>query len=259
MSETKTEKEFTDQEIEKILAENDIKYLTEQIKDFPGLDLILINPISQLFNHELGFLVNQVRAIPGDIVELGVHTGNNATQFLWHMPEKKYIGFDTFTGYTKKDIEDDPESDSLESNMKEKRWVHDEQKTVERIEDFNKKINQIARILLNRQDMSFAYDFEIIKGDIKRTVPKQVKKGNLKQVAFLYVDCNAYLPAIKGMESIYPILSEGGMICIDEHKNGGETKALREIAERYGLKIEDTGFQFETSVHSNPSKYIIKR
>tara|TARA_Y100000593_G_C4289168_1_gene327306 strand:- start:1132 stop:1392 length:261 start_codon:yes stop_codon:yes gene_type:complete len=86
MSETKTEKEFTDQEIEKILAENDIKYLTEQIKDFPGLDLILINPISQLFNHELGFLVNQVRAIPGDIVELGVHTGNNATQFLWHMP-----------------------------------------------------------------------------------------------------------------------------------------------------------------------------
>tara|TARA_E500000331_G_scaffold90567_1_gene86406 strand:- start:2279 stop:3058 length:780 start_codon:yes stop_codon:yes gene_type:complete len=259
MTNIKDAEEFTDEEIEKILSENDLRYLTEQIKDFPGLDLILINPISQLFNNQLGFLVNEVRAIPGDIVELGVHTGNNATQFLWHMPEKKYFGFDTFTGYTKKDMDEDPESDSLKSNMKENRWVHDKQKTVERIEDFNKKINQIARILLNRQDMSFSYDFEIIKGDIKRTVPKAVKEGNMKEVAFLYVDCNAYLPAIKGIEAIYPILSDGGMICIDEHKDGGETKALNEIAEKYGLKVEETGFQFETSVHSNPSKYIVKK
>ena len=143
--------------------------------------------------------------------------------------------------------------------MEDKRWVYDQKKTIQRIDDFNKKINQIARILLDRQDMSFSYDFEIIKGDIKRTVPSEINKGNLKQVSFLYVDCNAYLPSKKAMESIYPIMSSGGMICIDEHKFGGETKALTEIAEKYGLEVEETGFEFETGVHSNPSKYIVKK
>ena len=126
------------------------------------------------------------------------------------------------------------------------------------MEDLNKKINQIARILLDEQDVTLIYDFEIIKGDIKRTVPREIKKGNLSKVSLLYVDCNAYLPSITAMEAIYPILSDGGMICIDEHKNGGETKALNELAEKYKLEVHDTGFVFQSGVHSNPSKYIIK-
>lgn len=224
----------------------------------PEFTIVPVNPLHSLFNRELELLANQIRVVPGDIVELGVNTGNNATQFMWSIPEKKYFGFDTFTGYTKKDIEVDPKKEDLMSNMNDKRWHHDKEKTVQRIEDLNKKINQLARILLNDQDITLIYDFEIIKGDIKRTVPEEIKKGNLSQVSLLYVDCNAYLPSITSMEAIYPILSEGGIICIDEHKDGGETKALNELAEKYELEVLETGFVFESGVHSNPSKYIIK-
>ena len=241
---------------------NEVKELTLEdmtlLNPMPDFEMVPINPLECLFNRQLELIINQIRGVPGDIVELGVHTGNNATQFMWHIPEKKYFGFDTFTGYTKKDMEEDPKREDLKSNMTSKRWNHQKEKTVERIEDLNKKINQIARILLADPDVTLIYDYEIVKGDIKRTVPQKIKEGGLSQVSLLYVDCNAYLPSIKAMESIYPILSDGGIICIDEHKDGGETKALNEIAEKYGQKVMETGFNFETGVHSNPSKYIIK-
>lgn len=229
------------------------------LNPMPDFQLVHMNPIDCLFNKELELIINQIRGVSGDIVELGVHTGNNATQFMWHIPEKKYFGFDTFTGYTKKDMEEDPKREDLKSNMRDNRWRHSKEKTVERIEDLNKKLNQVGRILLNDPEVTLIYDYDIIKGDIKRTVPKEIKSGNLSDVSLLYVDCNAYLPSIKGMEAIYPILSEGGMICIDEHKEGGETKALNEIAEKYGHEVLETGFVFESGVHSNPSKYIIKQ
>lgn len=229
------------------------------LNPMPDFQLVHMNPIDCLFNKELELIINQIRGVSGDIVELGVHNGNNATQFMWHIPEKKYFGFDTFTGYTKKDMEEDPKREDLKSNMRDNRWRHSKEKTVERIEDLNKKLNQVGRILLNDPEVTLIYDYDIIKGDIKRTVPKEIKSGNLSNVSLLYVDCNAYLPSIKGMEAIYPILSEGGMICIDEHKEGGETKALNEIAEKYGHEVLETGFVFESGVHSNPSKYIIKQ
>ena len=35
--------------------------------------------------------------------------------------------------------------------------------------------------------------------------------------ALLYIDCNAYLPAIKSMENFLPYIVPGGFIVIDEN------------------------------------------
>jgi hypothetical protein len=194
-------------------------------------------------NLELKTITDQIVNIPGDIVELGVHTGNNSVQFLWLCPEKKYFGFDTFSGYTEEDIESSPNKAGLIDNKG--RWDHEPKETISRISKF-------------KEDFDLG-DFEIIVGDLKETFPQHIKENKIKQISLLYVDCNAYLPAIKGIETAYPIMSQGSIICIDEHQVGGETKSLNEAAEKYGLEVIDTGFKFESGPNSNPSKYIVKK
>jgi len=214
-------------------------------------------PQLDVINSEMGEILNKIYGVPGDIVELGVHTGNNATQFMWHCPERRYFGFDTFSGYTEEDLSIDPNKKELKEN--EGRWNYDENETIERLQDLRKKLCQFARLMLNDKNITFLYEFDIIKGDLKQTLPKNIEKGNISQIALLYVDCNAYAAALKGMECAYPLMPKGAMICIDEHKNGGETKALEEMSKKYNLPIEETGFEFVANIHSNPSKYIVKK
>ena len=194
-------------------------------------------------NLELKTITDQVEDVEGDIVELGVYTGNNSVQFLWLCQEKKYFGFDTFKGYTEEDIESSPNKEGLIDNQG--RWNHDKEETVARVQAFKEKFS--------------LGEFEIIEGDLKETLPNAIKNKKITKVSLLYVDCNAYLPAIKGIESVFPLMPEGAVICIDEHQVGGETKALNETAEKYGLEVIDTGFSFVSGPNSNPSKYIVKR
>ena len=116
---------FKDSVMEKQKLEMEDMTLLNPSSDFM---VVPINPLHYLFNREIELLVHEIRGVPGDIVELGVNTGNNATQFMWSIPEKKYFGFDTFSGYTKKDIEVDPNKESLMSNMKDNRWRHAKEK-----------------------------------------------------------------------------------------------------------------------------------
>lgn len=59
----------------------------------------------------------------------------------------------------------------------------------------------------------------------------------MSKFALLYIDCNAYTPAIKAMETFYYHLSPGAVICIDEKVQGAETRALVEFAEKRGLRV----------------------
>lgn len=195
-------------------------------------------------NIELKSILDKISEVEGDIVELGVYTGNNSLQFVWQEPNRKYFGFDTFCGYTDEDIESSPNKEGLLDNKG--RWNHSKEEVVYRINDF-------------KNTFSLLGEFEIVEGDLKETLPMFVKEGKIKKVALLYVDCNAYLPAVKGIEAVYSIMQEGSIICIDEHQVGGETKALNETAEKYGLEVVDTGFKFVSGPNSNPSRYMVKK
>ena len=205
------------------------------------------------FNAQMKFILDQINEVEGDIIELGVYTGNNSVQFMLQCPDRKYWGFDTFCGYTKEDIESSPENQGLISNQEQGRWECKESETVDRINQFR---GLIEGILPDDKPLT---DFEIIKGDLKKTLPEKISSGSINKIALLYVDCNAYLPAIKGIEAAYPIISEGGIICIDEHQTGGETKAIEETSKKYGLELIQTGFEYDNSPLSNPSKYVVKK
>lgn len=205
-------------------------------------------------NIELQFLIDKIRDVPGDIVELGVWTGNNAVEFIWQAKEKKYVGFDTFKGYTDEDIDASPNQEDLRENNTG-RWGPWEQwngalDTIKRIQNFKNLLDSDGVLLA---------DFEIVEGDLKDTLPQYIKENKIQKIAMLYVDCNVYPAALRGIEAAWPIMSKGSIICIDEHQEGGETKALKEFAKKNNQEIIETGFPFVSGPSSNPSKYIIKK
>lgn len=178
----------------------------------------------------------KIVTVPGDIVELGVAYGRNSIIFsnLVKMNGddmvRRYYGFDTFKGYTEESMKIDKHlgKESWKDNSKEYVW------------------DKIVR--LGHKDIC-----QLIEGDIVEEVPKFItQKPNLR-IALLYVDCNAYLPAIKSMEFFKKYMMPGGIICIDEKHSGGETNALLEFC-----KNNDLVLQKDPSAYSIPAYTVIK-
>lgn len=160
----------------------------------------------------------KVEKIPGHIVELGVARGRNAVLFAniiksYNDDSRKYYGFDTFSGYSEEDL-------ILNPKLSADSWKIDYKFVKSRI-----------------KNQGYQNIVEFIKGDIKRTVPQFIKENKDLKIALVYVDCNAYEPAIDALENLRNNLMENAIICIDEKRDGGESRAIKEFAHKYNLKI----------------------
>lgn len=183
------------------------------------------------YSKNIKFLLDKIKDINGDIVELGVAYGTNSIIIgEWikdNKLEKKYFGFDTFTGYTEEDLKTSPNNEGLRKNQLAQRW------------NINPKIVEGSLKASGVQGVC-----ELVQGDIKTTFPDFAKK-RFSSLAMVYVDCNAYLPAITALKSSVPYLVLGAIIVVDEHQIGGETKAFLEFVESYKrIETFKTGWHF---------------
>lgn len=163
--------------------------------------------------------------VPGHIVELGVAYGRNTIifshlmQMHGHDDVRKYIGFDTFDGYTEDSLQ-------IDKHLSASSW-----KGIS-IGDVKHRIN-IAGNFKN---------YTLIKGDLNSTLAEYLKSNPNFRAALLYVDCNAFQPAFNGMQLLKDFMSPGGVICIDEKMQGGETRALIQFCKENNLKfMRDSG------------------
>lgn len=173
----------------------------------------------------------KIKNLPGHIAEIGVADGRNTILFgrliKLHNDQsvRQYIGFDTFDGFTEKDLKKDP-------HLSKTRWK-----------------NNSRRKVLNRCKENGIEDLiEIFEGDAVELVPKILLNHKGKKFlpgkskfALLYIDCNAYLPALKSMENFLPYIVPGGFIVIDEKLQGSETQAIVDFAKKHSFKIERFG------------------
>lgn len=170
-------------------------------------------------------IYEKIQNVPGHIIELGVAKGRNSILFgnLIQMngdeEVRKYYGFDTFQGYTEEDL-------------KQSSWLSPSAWKDSSYEFVSRRISHAG----------YSKNCKLIPGDLKATLPEFIQNGmdgfaagNLR-VALLYVDCNAYLPAITAMNLLKDYMAPGGVICIDEKQQGGETKALIEFCEKNNLR-----------------------
>lgn len=169
----------------------------------------------------------KIRTVPGHIVEVGVARGRNAVLFgnllkLYGEDDvRNYFGFDTFQGYAPGDLEHDP-------HLPKEAW------------------KDLSIEFVNRRLAGAKVDncCHLFQGDVrqtgltflKETTHKRFTPGNFR-CALLYIDCNAYDPAIAAMRMFRPHMSPGGVICIDEKRQGGETRALIEFCREAGLNV----------------------
>lgn len=207
--------------IMKKLAKLFLKNTSKKIIDDNDLEYLLW--ISNLYL--------KIKHIPGHIAEIGIADGRNTVLFgrliKLHNDQsvRQYIGFDTFDGFTSKDL-------SRDSHLDKARWKNNtREKVLERC-----KYNKISELV------------EVFEGDAIETVPKVLKnyKGKKFQIgkarfALLYIDCNAYMPAIESMENFLPHMVPGGFIVIDEKLQGSETEAILNFAKKHDLKAQRLG------------------
>jgi len=173
----------------------------------------------------------KIKKIPGHIAEIGVADGRNTIlfgrliQLHKDQPVRQYLGFDTFDGFIDRDLKRDAHLDKI-------LW----------------KNNSRERVLKRCFDNGVEDLVEIFEGDASELVPnilknhtgKKFQKGKAK-FALLYIDCNAYIPAINSMENFLPYMISGGYIVIDEKNQGGETEAIIKFAKKHSLKVEKLG------------------
>jgi len=173
----------------------------------------------------------RIKSIPGHIAEVGVADGRNTILFGRLIKQhndhsiRQYIGFDTFDGFNDRDLEKD-------SHLSANSW----------------KNNSRASVLKRCADNDVEDIVELFEGDAVDTVPKilathqgkKFQKGKGK-FALVYIDCNAFEPALRSLENFLPYVVPGGMFVIDEKMQGGESEALIEFASKHKLEVKRLG------------------
>ena len=76
----------------------------------------------------------------------------------------------------------------------------------------------------------------LVPGDIRQTLPALIEKGQCDRFSansiysrLVYIDVSAYEPSMIGLQTLYNRVTPGGIIAIDQRRQGGEWNAFMEF------------------------------
>ena len=82
-------------------------------------------------------------------------------------------------------------------------------------------------------------NYEFIKGDINKTIPKYCKDNEHLKIALLHIDTDVYEPAVTILNNMYDRVVRGGVIMFDDYGTfPGETKAVDEFIKDKGITVK---------------------
>jgi O-methyltransferase len=172
----------------------------------------------QYFPRQLCFLADcleRTSGVDGAVIEIGCAHGLTTTFLYEYMSDsaisKGYVCIDTFSGFTADDI-------AVETKQRGK--DHDYE-----MEFKNNNIEWFKESLRRRQ----IKDINVIKADICTLESDRLPK----QVAFCLLDVDLYQPVKRGLEKIYPLLSPGGIIVVDDCWSKPEHLWVKGIGDAY--------------------------
>ena len=193
--------------------------------------------ISNLINHYE--IYKKIISLPGDVVECGVFKGISLTRFLTfreileNYNSRKIYGFDVFGKFPK------PNNQGDKSFLK--RWEKNAGDGID--------AQELNDILLEKKFLNF----ELIKGDVKNTIPNLIKQQPHLKISLLHLDMDIYEPTKFVLNKLFSYVVKGGIILIDDYNSVfGATKATDEFLNlNKNLEIKKLNF------YKVPS-YIIK-
>ena len=187
-----------------------------------------ISRISKLIYHYE--IYKKIQDIPGDIVECGVFKGVSLTRFLTYRSilennfSRKIIGFDAFGKFPK------------QKQKSDKNFI----KKWESLAGDGISKSELNNILLNKK----FENYELIEGDVFKTIPNFLKNNNTKKIALLHLDMDVYKPTKFVINKLFNKMSKNGIILIDDYSETvGATKAIDEFLKiKKNLKIKKLSY-----------------
>lgn len=162
-------------------------------------------------------LYKKISNLPGAIIECGVFKGSSLIRFATFRNlfetehSRKIIGFDMFGKFPKTRFSED------------KKY---RKKFIDSAGDKSISEKELARIF----ELKNIKNYELVKGDINKTVPAYVKNNPHLKIALLHVDTDVYEPAVTILKELYDKVVKGGIIAFDDYGTfPGETKAVDEF------------------------------
>ena len=174
----------------------------------------------------LNELYTQVLPLPGVVMEFGCWWGANLALFsslrAVHEPynyTRRVVGFDTFAGY--QSISDRDGGSSLVTegaySVADNYVPH-----LEAVLDYHEAENPMSHIK----------KYELVAGDVTKTVPEYFRRHPECVVALAYLDMQLYEPTKAALQGILPHMVTGSVLAIDEMncpEFPGETQAVEEV------------------------------
>lgn len=179
--------------------------------------------------------------VPGDIVECGVFKGAGWMYWLkllsLYAPgeQKKVVGFDTFGSF----------ADSLLPYEKESAQQFVSEAEFQGVDP--------SQILSNANRAGFL-NAELVAGDVLKTLPEYVQNNPGFRISLLNLDFDTYNGTKIALDSLYDLVTPGGLIVLDEYgKRGwGESDAVDEFLDGKAINIQSVRNSFQ------PTAYFIK-
>lgn len=200
---------------------------TDQLLINLGLFMRSSQVVKMLFINEL---YQEIKHIPGIIVEFGVWWGQNMVLFenfrAIYEPfnqERRVIGFDTFEGYPSISNKDRPSDTIKRGGYTVGGGGYKEY--LDQLIAYHEQNNILANIKKH----------QTIKGDAAKTVPKFLKDNPETIIALAYFDMALYEPTKKCLEAILPHMIPGSVVMLDEFNSReypGETIAFKKVFKR---------------------------
>ena len=167
--------------------------------------LMTTERLSKFLVHYEAF--KMIKNINGSIVEAGVFKGTSFSRFsmlrkIFKKNNSKLIGFDVFE-------EPYPETKYSNETKQRNHWI----KTAGGVSISKKNLERI----LNKKGIK---NFELIKGDVLKTIPKFKKRKNIK-IALLNIDIDFVESTECVLYNLYENVVKGGVILFDNYRGIG--------------------------------------
>ena len=194
-----------------------------------------VTRISKLVYHYE--IYKKITSLPGDIIECGVFKGISLVRFLTFRNflennySRKIYGFDSFGKFPK----------SKKPISSDKKFIKD----WERKDGNSIDINELNDVLKNKEFKNF----ELVKGDVKNTIPKLLKKRPELMISLLHLDMDVYEPTKLVLNKLFKHVVRGGIILIDDYSCiNGATKIINEfLSLNKNLEIKKLNFYHRPS------------
>lgn len=222
----------------------DLEKSTTNQKLFDSFNDFIMSSDKKVFNKLVArtLIYNQVKDVPGDIVECGVFKGSGFYTFLKLIKAlnpnsiKRVVGFDFFDTKDLLTNLTDFDKKTMSTLFSGRNFEHDQ--------DFKKTLQ--TKIL---SDGFSDDDFELIKGDISLTSKEYVENNPGFKISLLYIDLDLEIPTYNTLKNLWSNVSKGGIIVFDEyaHSKWSESKGVDRFVEEMNLEVNHLNFLCPTA------------